>query len=125
MTAMVVAIPLSNDDNGSDSPNQHVKVAIHIEAEVLDAEVARHEANRWLLDNVGNLLSATMPELLVVDERLYWRFDVILGVPNLAQPGSGAMYKVGQISLDAASGAIENPDDLIQELQTSAASIAR
>jgi hypothetical protein len=125
MTAMVVAIPLSNDDNGPDSQDHHVKVAIHIEAEVLDAEVARRKASEWLLDNVGNLLGATMPELLVVDEHLFWRFDVILGVPNLAQPGSGALYKVGQISLDATTGAIENPDDLIQELQTSAASIVR
>lgn len=125
MTAMVVAIPLSNDNEGHDTHNQRVKVEIHIEAEVLDAEVARHAANEWLPDNVGNLLGATMPELLVVDERLFWRFDVILGVPNQAQPGSGAMYKVGQILLDATTGEIENPDDLIQELQTSASSIAR
>ena len=47
--------------------NQSTKmqVSVHIDTEVLDPEVARRKANVWLLMNVGNLLRADDPELIL------------------------------------------------------------
>jgi hypothetical protein len=124
MSAPFVSIPTLDDPNRSVAPDQRVQIVINIRAEVLDAEVVRRKANVWLLDNVGNLLGASTPEL-VLGERLLWRYDVVLGIPNLDQPGSGALYKVGQILLDAESGEVENAAELIEELQANASAIAR
>ena len=117
-----VSIPLLDDASRSVSPEQRVKVVVNVNAEVLDAEIARRKANVWLLDHVGNLLGTSTPEL-VIGKRIMWRYDVILGIPNLAQPGSGAMYKVGQIMVDAETGEIENADEVARELQQNAAAI--
>jgi hypothetical protein len=112
-----VILPLSSHDipEQSDTLNQRMEVVVHIRAEVLHAEVAMRVANEWLLERVGNWLSATTPEL-ILGERLFWRYDVVLGLPNPTQPGSGALYRIGQILLDAATGEIHNADTLAQEL---------
>lgn len=85
------------------SVKQRMQVMVNVQADVIDPEAARREANVWLLDYVGNLLAAATPELLL-GERLLWRFDVILGVPDLVQPGHAHTQRVGQIVVDAATG---------------------
>lgn len=122
MTAIILPVPTQHHVSSADESDQRVQVVVHIQAEVLDSEVARRKANVWLLENVGNLLGATTPEL-ILGERLFWRYDVILGLPNLAQPGSGALYWIGQILLDAVTGEIQNPDALAEELQMHAAAV--
>lgn len=117
--AIYVSIPSLDEASREVASEQRVRVVINVQADVLDAEIAQRKANVWLLDHVGNLLSASTPEL-VIGERLMWRYDVILGIPNLEQPGSGAMYKVGQIMLDAETGEIKNASEVAQELQQSA-----
>jgi hypothetical protein len=52
-----------------------MQVHVHVQAEVLTAEVVRRRANVWLLENVGNLLRSESPEL-VLGERLAWRLDL-------------------------------------------------
>src|SRR6186997_1341990 len=99
MTATVVTIPIVENTDVPANSEGRVKIVVHIQAEILDAEAARRIANEWLLAHAGNHLSATKPEI-VVGEPLVWRFEVILGFPNVAQPGSGALYRVGQIMLD-------------------------
>jgi hypothetical protein len=47
----------------------------------------------------------------------------MLGLPNLAQPGSGALYRIGQIMLDAVTGEAQNPTALAQELRVHVASM--
>jgi phosphoglycerate dehydrogenase-like enzyme len=106
---------VASSAESSETDKPRMKVIVNIQAEVLDIDVAKHSANAWLLENVGNLLSATTSEL-VLGERLFWRFDVILGLPNLAQPGSGALYRIGQIVLDAVTGEIQNGSELAAEL---------
>jgi len=123
MTATVVTIPIQEDPDRSIAADQRVQIIVHINAEIIDVEAARRRVNGWLLDNGGNLLGATKPEL-VLNEQLYWRFDVILGLPNMAQPGSGAMYRVGQIMLDAVTGKVEGADALAEELHNSVAALA-
>jgi hypothetical protein len=118
MTAMIIPVP------AHESTTPRMQVVINIQTEVMDSEVARHIANAWLLEHVGNLLGTTTAEL-VLGERLFWRYDVMLGLPNPAQPGSGALYRIGQIVLDASSGEVQNADALAEELQTHVASVAR
>jgi hypothetical protein len=128
MSATVVAIPLTEADERISHTEARVQIVVNIRATVMELEAARHKANAWLHEQAigkveGGELSATKPEL-VVDEELYWRFEVILGLPNEAQPGSGALYRVGQILLDAASGDIQGGDSLAEELRESVEAIA-
>ncbi len=95
-----------------------------IETEVLDRDVARRRANVWLLETVGNLLGAENAEL-ILSEPLRWRYDVILGLPDLEHPGTGDLFRVGMIEVDATSGEVLNQEELAQELHTSAAAAVR
>ena len=119
-----IVIPVSSEQTkGVAASDKRVQVMVNIQAEVLDAESARRKANVWLLDRVGNLLGATTPEL-VLGERLFWRYDLILGTPNLEQPGTGNLQRVGQILLDAVTGEVQNSDLLMETLQQYGAAIA-
>ena len=124
MTSLTISIPSVEHEAHALKPDERMRVVVNINIDVLDAEVARRQVNGWLLDNVGNLLGATKPEL-IVGEPLLWRFDVVLGIPNLSQPGSGAMYRVGQIAVNAITGEVQDADTIAQELQENAAAVAR
>jgi hypothetical protein len=77
--------------------------------EVLDSEVARHKANVWLLETVGNLLGAENAEL-IMDGPLRWRYDVILGLPDLDSNGpicrAASPTYVGGLKIGAAAAAM-------------------
>jgi hypothetical protein len=87
-----------------------LQISIHIQAEVLSAEAARREANYWLLENVGNLLRAENPEL-VLGDRLVWRIDIAL-----TSPSRGWVGVVGRLEIDASSGEILANQSLVEEL---------
>ena len=87
-----------------------LQVSVHIQAEVLSAEAARREANTWLLANIGNLLRAENPEL-VVGERLLWRIDIVLTSPKQEPVGV-----IGRIELDAITGEVLADETLIEKL---------
>ena len=106
------------------SPGGRMQVRVNVQAEVVDPEVARRKANNWLLDNAGNLLAAVTPELLL-GEYLQWRFDVVLGLPDLAQPGQAHTQRVGQIVVDALSGEVQATPNLATDLQHHAAASTR
>jgi hypothetical protein len=46
---------------------------------------------------------------------------VILDIPILQEPGSGDLYRIGQILLDAVTGEVVNSDTLAEELRVHAA----
>lgn len=121
MTAIVMPVS-SEQARGIAASDKRMQVMVNIQAEVLDAESARRKANVWLLEHVGNLLGATTPELILGD-RLFWRYDVILGIPNLEQPGTGNQQRIGQLLLDAVTGEVQNPDLLVETLQQHGATI--
>jgi hypothetical protein len=98
---------------------QRINVVVHISADVLAPDVARKRANGWLLDNVGNLVHAEMPEL-VAGEKMVWRLQVVLTSPRRGQIGP-----VGSIDLDAASGTVLADDAVIQRIHTNAAQLAQ
>ena len=87
-----------------------LQVSVHIHAEVLSANATRREANTWLLENVGNLLRADNPEL-VLGEQLVWRIDIVLTSPTRGQVGV-----VGRIELDAITGEALADETLAEEL---------
>ncbi len=119
---MAMVLPAHPTPGRRVTSDQRVQVVVNIHAEVLDPELARRKANGWLLENVGNLLGAENPELLLGDH-LLWRYDVTLGRPNLEQPGSGDLFRIGQITLDAITGEIQHPTTLIELLQANAAAV--
>lgn len=87
-----------------------LQVNVHIQVEVLSADAARREANYWLLEDVGNLLRADNPDL-VLGEQLVWRFDIVLTPPTRGQVGV-----VGRIELDAITGKVLADETLAEEL---------
>lgn len=121
MTAMVIS--LQQESQNRIASDRQLRISVHIQADVLDAEIARRKANVWLLENAGNLLGATTPEL-VLGERLRWRYDIVLSEPDLTSPGQGKSLRVGQIVLDAVTGEVLEADRLIEELRTYAAARA-
>ncbi len=76
----------------------------------VSGEIARQKANRFLIMNLGDQLSAGNPEL-VVGDRLFWRLPV-----NLTLSQGGILGKVGDIQVDAQTGdvQIEPPQTLDQ-----------
>ena len=100
-------------------PSARLQIAIHIQADILSAQAARKQANLWLLENVGNLLRAGEAEL-ILDEALFWRMSVFLTSPKFGNRG-----KIGQLCLNAATGDIQQAEQLSQELRQNAQTIAR
>lgn len=94
MTTVVLSHPSTTDD-------KRMQIDIHVQAEILTAKIARRKAGIWLAMNIGHLLEAEHPELVLVDNRLIWRFDILLNVP-----GEGCIGMVGCIELDAISGEV-------------------
>lgn len=78
-----------------------VKVEIQITAMMnVTAPVAQQRVNRYLTLEVGNLLYAGDPQLVIAD-RLTWQIPILLGVAR-----RGSLGKVGDISVDAQTGEI-------------------
>jgi hypothetical protein len=92
------------------SKTDRLQVSVHIQAEVISAEAARRQANYWLLENIGNLLRAEPPEL-VLGDRLVWRADIVLTSPRRGRVGS-----VGRLEIDATTGEILANDKLAEEM---------
>lgn len=124
MTVMTVPTKTKRGSSPRNGATARMQVMVHVETEVMDPEIARRKANVWLLETVGNLLGAQNAEL-ILSEPLCWRYDVILGMPDLDHPGTGDLFRVGMIEVDATTGEILNQEQLAQELHTSAAAAVR
>ncbi len=124
MTIITVPTKTNRPFRSPNSTEARMQVTVHIDTEVLNPEVARRKANVWLLETVGNLLGAENAEL-ILSEPLRWRFDVILGLPDLSRPGSGDLFRVGTMEVNAADGEVLNQQELAKELHASAAAAAR
>jgi hypothetical protein len=116
---------VANDrSNMAPATRGHVQVMVHVQAEVLEPEAARRQVNIWLSMNAGHLLLAENPELLL-SEPLLWRFDVLLSVPRLSQPGTVRRRRIGQIRINATTGDVVDPEMLIADLTAHANALAR
>ena len=119
MTRIIMQAQSDDTDAHRKPETDRWQVTIHVQAAVIDPEVARRKANVWLLINAGNLLGAVNPELVLGDP-LLWRFDVRLSMPQLDRPGFGVRRRIGQIHLDAVTGEVMASPTLVDELRAAA-----
>jgi len=103
MAQIIIPVPQTNEAS-------RLQVSVHIQAEVLSAEAARRRANVWLLENVGNLLRAESPELVLSDQ-LRWRMDIVL-----TSPSRGRVGRVGRLEIEATTGDVLADETLAQEI---------
>jgi hypothetical protein len=103
MAQIVVPVSPTNDTS-------RLQVNIHVQAEVLPAEIVRRRANAWLLEHVGNLLRAESPELVLGDP-LVWRVDIVL-----TSPSRGRIGCIGRLTIDATSNEVLADETLAQEM---------
>lgn len=79
---------------------------------------ARQKVNRFVVSQIGNLLCAGEPELLV-DQRFRWRVPVWL-----TMPGKGELGQVGEINVNAQTGEIDAHELVIASIERNARSLA-
>lgn len=77
----------------------------------LDERNARRKANRWLVENVGNLVMAAQPTLLLRSGRILWRFDALVTAPNREPRGP-----IGHIDIDATTGSVLCTSTIAEEM---------
>ncbi|MFN8488321.1 MAG: hypothetical protein U0350_12055 [Caldilineaceae bacterium] len=112
MTTMVVPTEQTNLQTKKSQPK--FRIAVHIDTEVLDPEVARRKANVWLLLYAGHLLRADFPEL-ILEKELMWRYAVVL-----TSPQGGDVGRIGQIHVQATTGEVVVSESLSSELLANA-----
>jgi len=78
---------------------------------VVDAHIARRKANRWLLENVGNMMRADQPVFVRSQGRAVWRFGAF--VTAISHPPVGP---VGHVDVDAATGEVLADDHTAEEI---------
>jgi hypothetical protein len=75
----------------------HVQISVEAVVNV-DAKTARKRATAWLASEVGNMLMAGNPRL-VVSQITVWRFPVLL-----TSSQKGVLGEVGTVDVDASNG---------------------
>lgn len=75
------------------------------------AEQARRQVNRWLFTEVGNMIGARAPKL-VVGERVVWRVPAVLTASHVGEVGV-----VGEIDVDVQNGEMDNTQKRIAEIE--------
>jgi len=116
-TPTLISAPPTIETRLQAQPKLHI--AVHIDTDILDSEVARRKANVWLLMYAGNLLRADYPEL-IIDQDLMWRYDVLL-----TSPGHGTVGKLGQIRVHAVTGEVLAHESFGDELIANAEAIIK
>lgn len=96
-----------------------VDISIRVSGQIaVGSLAARQKVNRFVVSQIGNLLCAGEPEL-VVDQRFHWRVPVLS-----TMPGKGELGQVGEINVDAQTGEIDADEMTITRLQQNARSLA-
>ena len=79
------------------------------QSNTVSSYVAKQQANRLLTMNVGNLLYAGEPELLIGQE-LQWRVPVLYALPKV-----GKLGKVGEVLVNVDTGDVTSAEMTTQE----------
>lgn len=74
-------------------------------------KVARRKANRWLIENVGNMVMADKPTLTQSEDRIAWRFQAFVTASSHEPWGP-----IGQVDVSAATGEILTTVDEAEEM---------
>lgn len=86
------------------APSAAAEVEYRIEIRTdlqVTARDARREAARFLLHNVGNLVSAGDPALLLAAGRIRWKVPVLYGTP-----ARGVLGQIGDLLVEVKSGEV-------------------
>lgn len=94
--------------NGSDQYTE-----IDVQARIISAETAGHKASFFLAMNVGHLLRAENPKLLLDKNELAWQLEVVLTSPS-GKPSQHTSY----IYLSAQDGSVMDAQETIETLTT-------
>ena len=78
----------------------------------VDEHSARRRANRWLVEQVGNMVMAGQPLLTQGDLRPVWRSCAF--VTSLSQAPRGP---IGHVDVDAATGEVLTDDHAVTEMK--------
>ena len=90
-------------------------VDIDVQAQVISPDVACRKASVFLAMNVGHLLRADNPKLLLNEDSLQWQLDVVLTSALDSPP-----QFIQHILLAALDGSILFADELIHSLNAAA-----
>lgn len=67
----------------------------------ITAADARQKAARFLLDNLGNLITPGRPVLRLQADQVRWKVPVLYGLP-----GHGQLGQIGELMIDVESGQV-------------------
>ena len=79
--------------------------------DTLDGQTARRKANRWLVENVGNMVMADHPTSAQENGRSIWRLGAF--VTSLSREPRGP---IGYVDVDAVTGQVLNTHVSIEEM---------
>lgn len=85
---------------------------------ILDERTARRRADRWLEDNVGNIVAAKNSRLVQLDHQDIWRFEAFVTGPNIDPLGP-----IGQVDIEANTGQILTTSAMAKEMITRGANL--
>ena len=85
---------------------------------MLDERTARRHVDRWLEDNVGNVVAAKNGRLVHLDDRDIWRFEAFVTGPNIDPMGP-----IGQVDIEANTGQILTTSEMAKEMITRGANL--
>ncbi len=86
---------------------------INVRASIISADTACRKASFFLAMNIGHLLRATNPKLLLDNNTLQWQMDVVLTSPLGKTP-----QNIAKIFLAASDGSVLFANELIESLTT-------
>ncbi len=92
---------------------RNVKVKIEVTSDIqITAFVARQNTNVFLLNHLGNLVSAGDPALQITGDRLCWKVPVRCALPE------ESMRTVGDLAVDVNTGEILLSESTPSDLET-------
>jgi hypothetical protein len=98
----------------------YADLIVRVQARIVSAAWARRKANGWLVMNVGERVSAGIPEL-VLDDPLVWRVPL-----RWTSSTRGVLAgHIGELCVDAITGEILGEKDKIREICDSVEHSAR
>lgn len=108
---------------GIHTPQQPITIDVHSASDAVHAHVeinaraAKRKATIWLVSEVGNMLMAGNP-VLVIGENAVWRMPVLL-----SSSLTGFVGQVGTVDVDSQSGLLLVNDALAEQILQNVANI--
>lgn len=122
-----MAIALTQPTPGAGNPQimldeAQLQLEVKISAKLgITAEQAKRKLTRFFMDEVSLFISPQAPLLVLTDqEAIFWRFPIVFSMGKHGQLG-----QVGEIDVDARSGALLLDEAILEKIKTNARILAR